>query len=162
MTDRLFGELTQEDDYGWLGEQTLCFGGNDCSVELFIHGGTDKITQRQREAFKCFIEKWPELQEDLIKSLIEYYNEEERFSYGPEDEEEMARWWPEIETKEALLLNVTLETVVVAWDFAQKDKRSIYLLFSREWGGEDLDDNGIGVHYINEVIDEIGYKDMAF
>ena len=37
-----------------------------------------------------------------------------------------------------------------------------YLLFSRKWGGEDLDDNGIGVCYINEEIDEIAYKDIAF
>lgn len=31
------------------------------------------------------MEKWPALQEHLFDSLIEYYNEEERFSYGPED-----------------------------------------------------------------------------
>lgn len=40
--------------------------------------------------------------------------------------------------------------------------RRIYLLFSRTWGGEDLEDNGIGVCYINENIDKISHKEIAF
>ena len=162
MTDQTFGELRHEIDYGWWGKQTLDFGGNVYSVDILIHGDEDEITQRQRAAFEDFIKKWPTLQENLIEALITYYNEDEYYSYGPEDEEEAKEWWPEIKTKEALLQAVTLETIVVAWDFAQQNERSIYLLFSRTWGGEDLDDNGIGVHYVNEEIDEIGYKDMAF
>ena len=43
-----------------------------------------------------------------------------------------------------------------------KGGRYIYLLFSREWGGEDWDDNGIGVGFLNEEIDKIAYKDIAF
>ncbi|MGM9946324.1 MAG: DUF6985 domain-containing protein [Lysinibacillus sp.] len=160
MIDQLFGELQQEDDCGWWGKRTIDFSGKQCSVDILIHG--EEITQRQEIAFACFMEKWTTLQEYLIGALIKYYNEEERFCYGPEDEDEMKEWWPEIETKEALLQAITLETIVVAWDFAQEDKRSIYLLFSRTWGGADDDDNGIGVHYVNEEIDEIGYKDMAF
>ena len=83
------------------------------------------------------------------------------FSYGPEDEE-AAKWWSEIETKKALLQAVTLENIVIAWDFMMDKGRCVYLLFSRAWGGEDFDDNGIGVCCINEEITKIGYKDMAF
>lgn len=162
MTDQTFGELRREDNDGWQGKQTLDFGGNICSVEILIHGDEDEITQRQRKAFKEFINKWPMLKENLIEALIEYYNNYLYYSYGPDDEEEAKEWWPEIKTKGALLQAITLETIVVAADFLQEDGKSIYLLFSRTWGGEDLDDNGIGVHYINEKIDEIGYKDMAF
>lgn len=162
-TEQVFDELRQEDDGYWCGKQTLDFGGNTYTIDILIHGEEEEeITQRQKKAFQCFMEKWPELQEKLIEALIEYYNEEQRFSYGPDDEEELAEWWPEIETKEALLQAVTLETIVVARDFMMKDARYIYLLFSRTWGGEDLDDNGIGVCYINEEIDEIAYKDIAF
>ena len=39
---------------------------------------------------------------------------------------------------------------------------NIYLLFSRSRGREYLDDNGIGVCFVNEEITEIGYKDIAF
>ena len=162
MTDQTFGELRREDDYGWWGKQTLDFWGNICSVEILIHNYEDEITQGQRTAYENFIEKWPTLQENLIEALIKYYNEDEYYSYGPEDEEELKEWWPEIKTKEALLQAVTLEMIVVPPDRGRENRRSIYLLFSRIWGGEDLDDNGIGVHYVNEEIDNIGYKDMAF
>lgn len=102
------------------------------------------------------------MNEKLIEALIGYYNNEERFSYGPDSEEETSAWWPKIETKEALLQAVKLETIVVAEDFMMEDGRYIYLLFSRSWGGEDLDDNGIGVCFVDEKITEIGYKDIAF
>ena len=44
----------------------------------------------------------------------------------------------------------------------QEDNRCLYLLFSRSWGGEDLDDNGISICIQNEKIVEIAYKDIAF
>ncbi len=43
-----------------------------------------------------------------------------------------------------------------------ESERVPHLLFSRSWGGEDLDDNGIDVCFVNEEITEIGYKDIAF
>lgn len=163
MIDMVFGELRKEEDYGWWGKQSLDFGGNAVVVEILIQqGDEEEITEKQKEAFQKFIEKWPKLQEELIEALIKYYNEEEAYSYGPEDEEEAAEWWPEITTKEALLQAVTLETIVIPEDFIMDRGRRVYLLFSRIWGGEDLDDNGIGVSYRDETLDEIGYKDMAF
>lgn len=159
MTDEVFGKLIQEDGC-WEGKNTLDFGGSNYLVEILIFG--EEVKEIQRSAFKCFMDKWSDLQDKLIDALIKYYNEDERFSYGPDDEEEAAEWWPEINTREALLQAVTLETIVVSEDFLMENGRRIYLLFSRAWGGEDLDDNGIGVCYINEEIEEIAYKDIAF
>lgn len=159
------GELEEADAYcwKWQAKRTIDFGGKMCEVDLLVQGNEqNEITERQKEAFRRFMEKWPKLQERLFDALIQYYNEEERFSYGPEDEEEAKEWWPEIETKEALLEAVTLESLVVAEDFMMEKGRRIYLLFSRIWGGEDLDDNGIGVCFINESIEEISYKEIAF
>ena len=97
MTNAVFGELRKEDDYGWWGKQTLAFSGNTYTVDLLIHKGKeDEITKRQEEAFTCFMKEWPKLQEHLIEELIKYYNEYEYYSYGPEDEKELAEWWPEI------------------------------------------------------------------
>ena len=163
MTDVVFGEV-ELDGYYWQGRQTLDFGGTVYDVDILIEQGRDnEITTIQREAFSHFLEKWSRLQIELIEALIKYYNEEERFAWGPEDEEESAEWWPEIETKEALLQAVAIETIVVPMDSIMNIKggRCIYLLFSREWGGEDWDDNGIGVCFVNEEIDEIAYKDIA-
>ena len=163
MTDQVFGELRYEGDYGWWGKQTLEFGGNLHTVDILIYDDGEKvISPKQKKTYECFLKKWPVLQEDLIEALIRYYNEKERFSYGPDDEMEAAEWWPEIKTKEALLQAVALETIVIAWDFMLEDNRCLYLLFSRTWGGEDLDDNGIGVCVRNEEIVEIAYKDIAF
>ena len=162
MRDQTFGEISPDASGGWRGEQLLNFGENVCSVEVLVRGEETEITENQRNAFQCFMEKWPDLYEKLFEALIGYYNNEERFSYGPDDEKEMSVWWPEIETKDALLQAVKLETIVVAEDFMMEDGRYIYLLFSRSWGGEDLDDNGIGVCFVNEEITEIGYKDIAF
>lgn len=163
MTDQVFGELRYEGDYGWWGKQTLEFGGNLHTVDILIHDDGEKvISPKQKKTYECFLKKWPVLQEDLIEALIRYYNEKERFSYGQDDEMEAAEWWPEIKTKEALLQAVALETIVIAWDFMLEDNRCLYLLFSRTWGGEDLDDNGIGVCVRNEEIVEIAYKDIAF
>ena len=163
MTDQVFGELRYEGDYGWWGKQTLEFGGNLHTVDILIHDDGEKVVSpKQKKTYDCFLKKWPVLQEDLIEALIRYYNEKERFSYGSDDEMEAAEWWPEIKTKEALLQAVALETIVIAWDFMLEDNRCLYLLFSRTWGGEDLDDNGIGVCVQNEEIVEIAYKDIAF
>lgn len=161
MENQLFGELRNEDGCGWRGKQALAFGGKTYTVEILIQG-EEEISGRQKEAFECFMKKWPVFQTELMEALLKYYNENERFSYGPDNKEEAEEWWPEIETKEALLQAITLETIVVAEDFLMDEGRRIYLLFSRTWGGEDLDDNGIGVCCLDEKIDEIGYKDIAF
>lgn len=160
MTDWALIEWLAEDDCGWRGKQTIEFGGNAANVDVFVQG--EEITDKQNEAFSCFMEKWTHFQTELIEALIRYYNEKERFSYGPDDEKEKEEWWPEIQTKESLLKAVSLETIVVAEDFLMDEGRRIYLLFSKKWGGEDFDDNRIGVCCINEEIAEIGYKDIAF
>ncbi len=163
MMEELFGPLELEADYGWQGRRTLAFGGRTQTVDILIHcDGEDAVTPRQEEAFRRFLERWEALQGELLDALLKYYNEEARFSYGPEDPVERARWWPEIKTREALLQAVTLETVVVDWDDLMDKERRVYLLFSRTWGGEDCDGNGIGVCCVNETVREIGYRDMAY
>ena len=39
--------------------------------------------------------------------------------------------------------------------------RCIYLTFNKKYGN-DTEDNGIGVKIVNEEVDEIGFKDIAF
>lgn len=163
MTDDVFGELTYE--YGWSGSTELHFGGKPCTVELWVCGQEgEPITEAQKQAYLRFLEKWPELEPLMLDELIRYYNEEERFSYGPdpkEEPEEYAAWWPEIETPEAMRQAVTPDRIVVD-DYMQKKGRLIYLLFDRVWGGEDWDDNGVAVAFLNEEIEEISYKDIAY
>lgn len=171
MTDSVFGELEEDEDPGcyggWRGKRIIPFGGSLCSIELLIQQSEEEsgITKHQYEAYQHFMERWPGIQPKLIAALIKYYNEVERFAWGPDNAEEFAKWWPEITTEKALLQAVTLETMVIPWDFTMTEAkcgRYVYLLFSRSWGGEDTEDHGIGVGFLNEDIDEIAYKDIAY
>lgn len=164
FNDDVFGQLTYDDEYwgDWYANISLDFGGKTYSVGLLVNDSDEKIVDSQREAYARFTEQWPKLQPLLLEELLRYYNEEERDSYGPDDEEENAEWWPEIETPEAMAQAVTPEMIVVPADFMQEEGRRVYLLFHRIWGGEDLDDNGVAAAFLNEEIEEIGYKEMAF
>lgn len=162
MNDAKWDELIY-DEYGWQASTMLTFGGKPCDVALVIQCEEDEpISEVQKQAYTQFMHKWQALERTVLEALLRYYNEEERFSYGPDDEEENAAWWPEIDTPEAMAQAVTPEMIVVPADFMQEDGRRVYLLFSRIWGGEDLDDNGVAAAFLNEEIEEIGYKEMAF
>lgn len=91
------------------------FGGTVRSIALHIQqsDGEGVITPLQIQSYQRFMEEWPALQAKLMDALIKYYNEEERFAWGPDNEEEFAAWWPEIETREALLQAVSLEAMVI-------------------------------------------------
>lgn len=165
MNDKLFDKLIEIDAYGWKwqGSITINFSGETHDVELKVQGNEQtEITERQKDAFNRFIDKFPKIQDKIIDALIKYYNKEERFSYGLDSEEGMEKWWPDIKSKDELLKAVTLESIVVAEDYIMDKGRTIYLLFSRRWDGEDLEDNGIGVKFVNETINKIAYKDIAF
>ena len=165
MTDVVFGQLNDEEGIGWNGKVTIQFGGRQYETPLMIQvdedEGTD-VTDAQRNAFACFMDKWDSIEPLLVEALIDYYNNEEKFSYGPDDDDEAALWWPDINTYEELVNAVTPETIIIPPDFLMDDRRKVFLLCDRTWGGEDLDDNGIGVCFIDEQIAEIGYKDIAF
>ena len=165
MVDEVFGHISYEDGYGWNGEFPLEFGGSWHNIQLLVQvdedEGTD-ITDAQRNALQCFDEKWDFIEPVLVEALIHYYNNEEKYSYGPENEEEAALWWPDINSYGELVNAVTPETLIIPPDYLMEIGRRVYLLFDRTWGGEDLDDNGIGVCFIDEKIVEIGYKDIAF
>ena len=151
------------DEFGWQASTTLTFGGKSCEVALVIQCEEDEpIVSVQKQAYTQFMNTWQSLERPVLEALLRYYNEEERFSYGPDDEEENAAWWPEIDTPEAMARAVTPEMIVVPEGFVHDEGRRIALLFGRSWGGEDLDDNGVAVTFLDEQIDQIGYKDIAF
>ena len=45
-----------EDGCIWRGKQTFDFGGKAIAVDVFVQG--EEITEKQNEAFSCFMEKW--------------------------------------------------------------------------------------------------------
>ena len=164
MTDSIFGQLDYEEGIGWNEPCSVRFGDREHDVLLIIRADDDQteITECQKQSFLSFTEKWTSIEPVLVNALIHYYNQEEKYSYGPENEEDAALWWPDINTYQELVNAVAPETIVIPPDCMMNGGRKIFLLFGRTWGGEDLDDNGVGVCFINEHISEIGYKDIAF
>lgn len=128
-------------------------------------GEQTEVSDLQHGAYQSFLKKWPGLQEAVVQEVVRYYNVEERFAYGPDDPEEFAAWWPEIETVEEMRKWITLETVVIPSDGIMQavydGKRCLYLLFSRDWA-EDPNNNGVGIQLLNEEITESGFQDIAF
>lgn len=164
MSKHIFSNLSYSEEWnGRYCETTLSFGGEERSVGLLVQGDEDeKIAGIQRKAYDAFIGKWQTMEGEMLESLLNYYNEEEKFAYGPDDPEESAEWWPDIDTPEAMAKAVTPEILVIPEEFMMEEGRRVYLLCSRVWGGEDLDDNGVAVAFLNEEVVEIGYKDIAF
>lgn len=167
MTDQVFGGLDFDGCY-WNGQVKLDWFGTAQELALSIdscYESQTEISDRQRETFRVFLERWPDLQEAVVKEIIRYYNEEERFAYGPDDPEEFAAWWPKIDTVEEMVKWVVLDGIVIESDSVaetcREGKRCLYLLFSREWA-EDPDGNGIGIQLLNEQITESGFQDIAF
>ena len=114
MTDQVFGEL-DFDGFYWNGHINLDFFGEERQLNLIVDssfGEQTEVSELQHEAYHSFLEKWPGLQEAVMQKVIRYYNEEERFAYGPDDPKEFAAWWPEIETVEEMCKWVTLETAL--------------------------------------------------
>lgn len=86
MQDAIFGELLLDEEYNWWSkEQTIDFGGTPTTVEILIDKDKKQteVSEKQHKTFQRFMEKWPELQGKLIDDLIEYYNEDQRFAWGP-------------------------------------------------------------------------------
>ena len=59
---------------------------------------------------------------------------------------------------------IHLDAIVIREEYIMESygEKPIYVLFNRDWGGEDLDDNGVAVLIEDGEVSEVGYKDIAF
>ncbi len=163
MFDEIFGEVVF--DYGYVAKKEITFFGNTQEVEVRIGGEEgEEIAQAQRDAYEALMKNWEEIQHKVADAILEYYNEDEKGSYGPDDEEEFAEWWPDIDSEEELVQKIHLDAIIIQEEFLMEmnGENPVYLLFDRDWGGEDLDDNGVAVLIEDGEVSEVGYKDMAF
>ena len=63
-----------------------------------------------------------------------------------------------------MVKKIHLESIVIDSEYVMesKGKNPVYILFNRDWGGEDMDDNGVAVLIEDGEVTEVGYKDIAF
>ncbi len=166
MTDKIFGEVEYEEDYGYTASRNVVFLGIEQTADIFIEYDDDaeSITDFQRSAYKALMDNWDAIQHKIANAILSYYNHDEKYSYGPDDEEESALWWPDIETEDELAGKIHLDSIVISTEYIMesKGKDPVYVLFDRDWGGDDGDDNGVAVLIENGEVTEVGYKNIAY
>ena len=168
VIDPVFGELG--DMVGnFFTRKNVVFCGSEQTIEIYINYEDEPVvSQLQRDAFEKLMQGWDEIQHKVAAAILHYYNHEEKFSYGPEDEAEKKQWWPDIENEEDLVKYCHLSSILIPSEDTieyQQDMGSlnpVYLLFDRDWGGGDPDANGVCTLVANGEVVEIGYNDIAF
>ena len=166
MIDETFGEVEYCEDLGFIAHKDIEFGGSKFTIEITISCDEeeDGIEQFQRDAFVALFEDWEDMQHKIAAAILDYYNDEEKGAYGPEDEEESIKWWPDIDSEEEMMEYLHLDSIIVESEYVMEDlgENPIYVLFNRDWGGEDLEGNGVAVLVADGEVAEVGYKDIAF
>lgn len=153
MKDSVFGEINYT--YGWEGETQLEFMGKEYDVYLNIEAdGEEEPTDAQREEYTVFRSKWDAaMQRKTLEAILAYYNDlREELGYDVEENED----YPAVDSAEKLLEMIEPAMIEVPYDDIFEG-RCVCLAFTCTWDGE----NGIGIRFINEEIDEIGYNDVA-
>lgn len=165
MIDTILKETEYTEGYGFIAHKEFLFLGKQTSAEVLILCDEDEeISQFQRDSFAALLHDWDELQHKIASAILKYYNEEEKGSYGPEDKDAFRLWWPDIDNVEQLMQRIHLVSIVIHPEYIMESKgiNPVYLLFDCEWGGEDIDDNGVAVLIEDGEVTETGYKDIAF
>ena len=168
LIDPVFGELG--DMVGnFFTRKNVVFCGSEQTIEIYINYEDEPVvSQLQRDAFEKLMQGWDEIQHKVAAAILHYYNHGEKFSYGPEDEVEKKQWWPDIENEEDLVKYCHLSSIQIQPEDCIEDQRDmgflnpIYLLFDRDWGGDDSDANGVCAFVADGEVVEIGYNDIAF
>lgn len=164
MYHEILGELTY--DYGYVAKKEITFGGETQEIEIWFRAEEgEEISPLQLDSFKALMDNWDEMQHKIATAILHYYNEEEKYSYGPDEEdEEYAEWWPDIDSEEELVENIHLDCIIIEEEYLMemKGKNPIYVLFDRDWGGEDYDDNGVAVFIEDGEVAKVAYNDIAF
>ena len=165
MFDEVFGEV--ENDFGYVAKKKLIFFGEEQEIDVHIDIDVDEggvIAQIQRDAYSSLMQNWDEMQHKIANAILRYYNEEEKGAYGPDNPDEFVKWWPDIESEEELIKYVHFDTIIIPADYIMeiKGENPVYILFDRDWGGEDLEDNGVAVLIEDGEVSEVGYKYIAY
>lgn len=152
INDVVFGQL--EYNYGWVKYINIEFYGKEVDIALMVKGEEDgKFDEEQYIAYESLMQKWNGLQQDFLRGILDYYNQE-RQELGYDIE--MSENYPEIEDANQLLDMITLVGIVIPYGDIY-DERDIGITFDCTWDKE----NGLGLRLLDEQVTEVGYQDVA-
>ena len=152
INDSIFGKI--EYDYIWFRRSKTKFFNNEVDIMLMIAGDDEgQFEDGQYEAYQSLINKWNEIQETFLETILEYYKQK-RKELGYDIQ--LNKNYPEIKSTKELLNYITLVGIKVPYDDIYVG-RSIGISFDCSWDEE----NGLGLRLNNEEVIDVGYQDIA-
>lgn len=137
----------------WYAEENIEFDGRDCDVDIQIYGYDEEIIpESSKKALDYFCDNMNSYFEKIAEKVYEYYSErllELGVLMGTEGDHVFS-------TKEEILKSLKLVGVTVP-DQDDYDEMAISLVFNCTWDEE----NGVGVCFVGQEIDEVGTQDIA-
>lgn len=148
--DDVFGDL--EYDTRWRGSMEFSFFKNRNNVQLLIAGEEDdKFSEEQYLAYQNLLDKWEDIQLDILGEIYEYYMElKEEEGYTEED------GYPDINGPEDLIDMVSLQIIHIKRPL--RGSRCVALAFDATWD----DDWGVGIRLLNEKVERVAGNNIVF
>lgn len=157
MYDELFGDLEYKNNF-WRGEMIINMFNVERKIRLSVDAHEDAdFSTIQREAFRHFIHDLSSIMSEAEKEVYEYYCEnvdEYREMIG--DESEANNIAPKLDSLTGLA-KLVQPTEFIVRRVRKNGKRRLGLLCDVSWDTE----NGLGIRIEDEVVEEVGYQDIA-
>lgn len=152
----LFGELEYDEYEGYVTETVVMFSGKETEIELTISEtlGNGGIEKEHCDAYEALLINWDKIVPDVLKSIIEYQNEEW-------DSTDYTQSFTKFQTVEDVLENTELISIKIEAtppEYRNQKGRYIILIFSAEWVNNDY--RLLSVALINEKVVEVTDQDI--
>lgn len=157
---RLFEEMYDGDFFTGECEIELKFFNKVIRVTLNVQSEDGSPTQYQKDTLDSFMNNFETIQVKVVEKIVEYYNEHQKFSYGPDDKEELNKIWPEINSVNEMLEHLEFSMIIIRDEHLYNDG-TVFLGFFYDYG-DDTEGDGIEIKITEGEIKDIGYISMAF
>ena len=143
-----------EYDGAWFGNETVNFNGKDFYVDVQIDDYDDvMVPECSQKALLNFLDNLNGYLPKIKEAVFEYYCElRAELGYDVEVDDD----YPEVSSSDEILNMITLVGITVP-DQDDYDDEAVSLVFDCTWDAE----NGLGICFIGDDIDEIGFQDVA-
>ena len=138
----------------WYGIEEVEFNGQSCHVDVQIDGYDESmIPESGKKVLLDFLNKFNQYTVKISEAVFEYYCvRREELGYADEVNDE----YPAISSSKDILKMISLIGITIP-DQDDYDGAAVSLVFNCTWDTE----NGVGICFIGEEIDEVGFQDIA-
>lgn len=138
----------------WYGREKLEFNGQSFDVDVQIDGYDENIIPESGKiVLMDFLNKLNGYTEKIAEAVFQYYCvRREELGYSNEFNAD----YPALSKSEEILKMITLIGITVP-DQDDYDEAAVSLVFNCTWDKE----NGVGLCFIGEDIDDVGFQDIA-